>query len=44
MGNRQTYTETDEIEDPSAKTNNAMGGSFDSRERVHEIKQRHLAS
>jgi len=42
VGNRQTYTETDEP--PSAHANNQMGGSFDSRERVHEIKQRHLAS
>jgi hypothetical protein len=41
VGNRQTYTETDEP--PSAHGNGQMaaGGSFDSRERVHEIKQRH---
>lgn len=40
VGNRQTYTETDEP--PSVHGNGQMaGGSFDSRERVYEIKQRH---
>lgn len=40
VGNRQTYTETDEP--PSAQVNGQLaGGSFDSRERVYEIKQRH---
>ena len=39
VGNRQTYTETDE---PLSHGNGHMaGGSFDSRERVYEIKQRH---